>query len=391
MTRILVTIISDGDTKRADSSRKKTEKMQVTGPHSFGRKTWENTSFPPPSPSQVDGFCLMRKTRVKTSQACASCRKHKTRCEVLDPNGRPVRCHRCKVLAIECFYEKTRVSVASGSSQPAKRSPSSESSEAARFRGATMSNDRMWGYLMPEAQSLDWSAPMIAILQLPANGASQFPNQDFELSNVLSEDRISYLIDLFDAQYTPWLNFQPIRNSRNPIVDIACSAVAARHLEGVHGTEVRLRLQVLTHESITQMILKSTAGESLEAVQALLILSLWGPFGGSQDMGGWDAQSFISAGVRMAISLRLDHASALLVDMHRRASSNEVVNVYEVAERARLWVALTNAESMLCMGTGRTPLSRRTLSDHLFTAFPPAFDERTDLRNVRLGIAARQY
>jgi hypothetical protein len=42
--------------------------------------------------------------RPKTSQACTSCRKHKTRCELLDPASRS-RCHRCDVLSITCSFE----------------------------------------------------------------------------------------------------------------------------------------------------------------------------------------------------------------------------------------------------------------------------------------------
>lgn len=48
--------------------------------------------------------------RTKASQACASCRRQKSRCEILDvrsQQGAPVtiRCHRCKVLGVECSFE----------------------------------------------------------------------------------------------------------------------------------------------------------------------------------------------------------------------------------------------------------------------------------------------
>ncbi len=42
--------------------------------------------------------------RPKSSQACASCRKHKTRCELLDSASHS-RCHRCNVLSITCSFE----------------------------------------------------------------------------------------------------------------------------------------------------------------------------------------------------------------------------------------------------------------------------------------------
>ena len=42
--------------------------------------------------------------RPKTSQACTSCRKHKTRCELLE-SASLSRCHRCNVLSITCSFE----------------------------------------------------------------------------------------------------------------------------------------------------------------------------------------------------------------------------------------------------------------------------------------------
>lgn len=49
--------------------------------------------------------------RTKSGQACASCRKHKTRCEILDDGITYgiVKCHRCKVLNIECSFESSDV------------------------------------------------------------------------------------------------------------------------------------------------------------------------------------------------------------------------------------------------------------------------------------------
>jgi Fungal Zn(2)-Cys(6) binuclear cluster domain len=44
--------------------------------------------------------------RSKSAQACSSCRKLKTRCELLDASSAgPYRCHRCKVLNISCSFE----------------------------------------------------------------------------------------------------------------------------------------------------------------------------------------------------------------------------------------------------------------------------------------------
>jgi len=43
--------------------------------------------------------------RAKAAQACLSCRKHKTRCEMLDRDNSGAQCHRCKVLSLSCSFE----------------------------------------------------------------------------------------------------------------------------------------------------------------------------------------------------------------------------------------------------------------------------------------------
>lgn len=65
------------------------------------RTTMKRVSTPSNDPPQK---------RTKASQACSSCRKQKSRCEILDisrPPGAPasIRCHRCKVLGVECSFE----------------------------------------------------------------------------------------------------------------------------------------------------------------------------------------------------------------------------------------------------------------------------------------------
>ncbi|KAF7354028.1 hypothetical protein MVEN_01089600 [Mycena venus] len=332
--------------------------------------------------------------RAKTIQACASCRKHKTRCEILDHSASPVRCHRCKVLSVECSYEQTQKPA---TSQPPPKPPnvmaesiSPDANQRPRLDTLAPSH-RLWSFV--DGQNVDWSAPMLAIQHLTTLSAVdstpvEFVNNDLSLSMILPEGRIDYLIDLFNAQYTPWLNFQPMRNSKNPLVDIACSAVAARHLDGVAGKEVRLRLQNLTRESIAQMVFKPGATESVEAVQCLLILSLWGPFGAAPEIHEWDTEALVATAVRMAKNLRLDHASTVVNDIREQENPN-ATNIAEACERARLWIALTNAESMLCLGTRRTPSSRRSPDDNTLIQFPPVLNAQTDLRDLRLGLSAR--
>lgn len=139
-------------------------------------------------------------------------------------------------------------------------------------------------------------------------------------------------------------------------MDIVCSAVAAKYLEGADGMIVRLRLQTLAHKSITQLMLQPPPVESLEAVQCLLIYSMWGLPSGE---GLWAAWSLITAAVRMAINLGLDNAAVVVDGMRSRSWPQDVAGISEAFERARLvratpfkcsnsyciqWVALKNAE-----------------------------------------------
>ncbi|KAJ7029725.1 hypothetical protein C8F04DRAFT_1006540 [Mycena alexandri] len=330
--------------------------------------------------------------RAKSIAACASCRKHKTRCEILHPNSSPVQCHRCKVLSIACSYESDQAPVSTQQSVSPEHPVRPQRSSPTIRTSLDTTTLRLWSFV-PEAQDLDWSAPMLGIQRLTTipvdnTAPNEFVNNDLSLSTILPEGRIDYLLDLFNIQYTPWLNFRPIRNSKNPLVDIACSAVAARHLEGEVGKAVRLRLQTLAYDSIARMIFSPGAPESVEAVQCLLVMSLWRPFGATPEIYGWTARSLISAAVRIAMNLRLNYASTVVKDLRNFPDRASISEAYE---QALLWIALTNAESMLCLGTRSEPLSRRSDDDRLLIQFPIVLDARTDLRNLRLGLTARQF
>jgi hypothetical protein len=55
------------------------------------------------------------RTRPKSVQACASCKKSKVRCEILDDitqeTIQTIRCHRCKILQMQCSFESLDNSV----------------------------------------------------------------------------------------------------------------------------------------------------------------------------------------------------------------------------------------------------------------------------------------
>ncbi|KAJ7473307.1 hypothetical protein FB451DRAFT_1367315 [Mycena latifolia] len=334
----------------------------------------------------------MRRTTTSTRaarpiHACASCRKMKTRCEILEPRTTPVRCHRCKVLAIECSYGHTQVPI----------TRQRLGAENASMMRRTDPSSGLMGFVAPE-KDVDWSAPMLAIQHLTpsATPSTTAPtntntNADISLSGMLPECRIDHLLDLFTERYTPWLNFRPTKHAKSPLVDIACAAVAARHLDGAVGREVHLRLQTLARDSVAQMIFTPGAAESLEAVQCLLILALWGPFGEAPEARGWEPWALISEAVRVGVSLRLDRASAVVDAMRKGASSDDVEHLPEAQERARLWIAVTNAESMLGLGTGHASSSRRSPSDYQLVHFPAVFNAQTALGDVRLGLTGRQF
>lgn len=64
--------------------------MQDSAESTVGSKRAQSPRLPPAK-------------RAKAAHACLSCRKHKTRCEILDGES-GVQCHRCKVLTLSCSF-----------------------------------------------------------------------------------------------------------------------------------------------------------------------------------------------------------------------------------------------------------------------------------------------
>src|ERR1700675_4069370 len=66
--------------------------------------------------------------RPKSNQACASCRRHKTRCEQLEGDLSVLRCHRCNVLNMSCSFETllTPNGISSPSTEPPIPPPSTD-------------------------------------------------------------------------------------------------------------------------------------------------------------------------------------------------------------------------------------------------------------------------
>ncbi len=186
-------------------------------------------------PTDADGIGSSSRSRSKRSkvQACSSCRKHKTRCEVLDLERSVVRCHRCNVLKLECSYEGMDKSVFSPEPSVAKSSPgssvegptiqsaydlgvssrllnsgttSSSPSTIADSPHATGSDpnndfpnpDNMWSFV---PHRLDWGAPLMAMLELARQPQEDkfhtSAMNDHSLSSILSQAEIDHLITLY--------------------------------------------------------------------------------------------------------------------------------------------------------------------------------------------------
>ncbi|KAJ7108608.1 hypothetical protein C8R44DRAFT_803189 [Mycena epipterygia] len=350
--------------------------------------------------------------KPKSMQACTSCRKHKTRCEVLDTSTSPVRCHRCQVIGVQCSYEDTLVPLsppALPSTNIVKNDNSGMHDNASPrpdppFPLALPAKVNIWEFVGKDSDRLDWSAPILAIQNLTRLPAADFNPAQFissprevSLANILPEDQVRYLLELFDQKYTPWLNFKPIRHSNSSLLDTICCTIASRHLDSrISQPDLKIRLQSLTEDLIAKMIFNPRISESVEAIQALLILSLWEPIGGPPQNDGRDGRVLLASAVSMALNLRLNEASAKAdalrksTVMNGHVSEDDIKALDDTLENARLWISVTNAESMLCLGTGRVPLSRRSIADKKMIQFPESFVDLPHYRDLRLCLIDMQ-
>ncbi|KAJ7185706.1 hypothetical protein C8R46DRAFT_385042 [Mycena filopes] len=365
----------------------------------------------PPLPSSS----MIRKS--KTIQACTSCRKHKTRCELLNTTTSPVQCHRCTVIGIHCSYEDTLTPAIPDSPHPTPVNPAngkpaytySKPRPERPFPARMPAGENIWEFMREDRELIDWSAPMFAIQNLakllpvtadPANTSFSNPPPELSLQNILAPDQIRRLFEIFDEKFTPWLNFKLLRTPNSSLLDTVCCTIAARYADPSYDSAhpgYTAQLQTLTEDLVMRMIFNPRSAESIEAIQALLILSLWEPIGGPPDTEGRDGRVLLASAVSMAMNLRLNQASFKADALQQTALMNggyladeNVQALDEMLEHARLWVSLTNAESILCIGTGRVPLSQRSAEDRKLIQFPKTFEGLTDYRNLRLGLVAMQ-
>jgi hypothetical protein len=191
----------------------------------------ENASSGPSEASASSGRSVKR---AKSVQACASCRKHKTRCEILDIiDQQAIRCHRCKVLDQDCSYqemdrsifENLRPSTVAAAKEPESRSQSVRHevqlemipgysgtptpANAPGSSNASLPTDifpnkphLLWDFIRAPHASLDWSTPLHTIGELVKQTLAssethtyppppRIPNDS--LDSILLPDQILYL------------------------------------------------------------------------------------------------------------------------------------------------------------------------------------------------------
>ncbi|KAJ7598886.1 hypothetical protein C8J56DRAFT_176355 [Mycena floridula] len=358
-----------------------------------------------------------QKPKTFKVHTCTHCRTDKTRCELLnlqESDLNEVKCHRCRVLGIGCSYSDMDTSIflpfvaatkppesppihsrasSTPSTQPSSTMPSpvvsftgsnhpSSSGEEAPIRVAVMNT-----FFSSFQVSLDTTIPLATIQRIlnpeaPSLQVRVADMLDHNLEAILDHDHIARLLHRFCSDFQPWLNF-PYMRDNGRILDIIACTIASRYIDE-HSTMLS-RLQKLTNETISRIIRDGPYQGSLEAIQALLIVSLWpGPTMAESKIP--NSQVLISAAVSMAIMLGLHIASTRLLKV-KSSGYATIVEVSELTDKARLWTSLTNIESLLCLGTGLNPRSHRSKADGAFipsSVFSPS--TLIDCRDARLKL-----
>ena len=305
------------------------------------REDPSNTSLPSEATEVVTKRAPAK--RAKANQACASCRKNKTRCELLEPTGYS-RCHRCDVLSITCSFETNAPPIPQADDTPhtldRRRllntlfTPQSLTDKSrSDISGSNLSFTSPWEFLKIPGIP-DWTAtPMLAMLTLSKMACNvqppmqQIPNLAF--TDVLTADQRHYLLCLwvsnvfspfpralinvssFESHYAPWLSLPPnILAEEDPVLDLIRCTVASRHLEASIRVSVFPTLRRLTEEAIMKHIFNPTPSPAI--IQAFALLALWSPFDTSSpslSSETHDSRLIAAAAINMCSSLRFDQAA----------------------------------------------------------------------------------
>ena len=309
-----------------------------------------------PLPSETTKVATKRAAkRAKANQACTSCRKNKTRCELLESTSYHSRCHRCDVLSITCSFETNAPPI-----QPADDTPHtldrrrllnaifSPQSLAEKSQcdtpGSNPPPESPWEFLKVPGIP-DWTGtPMLAMLTLSKMACEvqppmqQIPHLAF--TDVLTADQRHHLLSLwvpivfslisraliivssFESHYAPWLSLPPNTFAEeDPILDLIRCTVASRHLDASIRMGVFPTLRRLTEEAIMKHIFNPTPSPAI--IQAFALLALWSPFDTSSPSSSsetHDSRLIAAAAVNMCSSLRFDQATTheqLLEDRYK--------------------------------------------------------------------------
>ncbi|KAH8817572.1 hypothetical protein DL96DRAFT_1684543 [Flagelloscypha sp. PMI_526] len=317
----------------------------------------------------------------KSSPACITCRKHKTRCEIVNEDEKFLRsCHRCRILNQPCSFE---VGATSGVIHlPAARpihklvvGTSPRDNPGVSHLGPPLGDDgefkklpqfpRMWAWLTSDADSLDWSSPVASVMIVaaelyPPASLHSNPLLQNSLSSIVQPAQIQSLLTIFASLYDPWLCFTSTQGKDTPLLDLIRCAIASRHSEVDIRHMISQPLNRLAENKITALSLNPPQA-SMELVQSLLIWSLWKPVYEEGQGGLRDGRPILSIAISMALALHFHQVSTWICEQSH--SDESFIPPPELALQAQLWVSICNAESMMCLGTGRLPISRRSPAD----------------------------
>uniref|UniRef100_A0A0W0G5Y9 Zn(2)-C6 fungal-type domain-containing protein n=1 Tax=Moniliophthora roreri TaxID=221103 RepID=A0A0W0G5Y9_MONRR len=377
--------------------------------------------------------------RSKASQACQACRKNKTRCELLDAVPQPggnLRCHRCKVLGVTCSFENSSIihlapaqssskqTILINDTRPA-RPPSppsrhtsysasppdgrwlSSGSSSSSHSEPIQSPDLLkmepedlvpslhipWG---PSA-SYDWTAvPLMSIRQLADNSDREATAliekqmkeprvetyTDNELSDILSEDQVDRLLEIYNQHYAPLLCLPPRQTERRtPLLDLVRASTAARGMDPLTRRTALPRMQKLIEETFLSKIMSSST-LSTDSIEALMILSCWPPLCPTGYKEQRDPRMLIESAVELATNLGLTKASSVRESLVAEDAGS--AQLRDITDNARLWLSLTVLDSSLCIGTGTNTVSHRMERDRSFVD-PTSMRNIECARDIRLG------
>ncbi|KZV76063.1 hypothetical protein PENSPDRAFT_646607 [Peniophora sp. CONT] len=354
--------------------------------------------------------------RPKSSQACVSCRKHKTRCELLDSTSYIARCHRCEVLSIPCSFEtdaprsivfndpqplsKIRQNTAKALLATSKSHRGPDPTGIESGSSASEDEESPWDFLTVPGLT-DWTSTPILGMRILSRQAcpDSFPKYTGTascLADVLSSEQKNWLLNFFEKHYEPWLSLPAHTLVDDEILDLVRCSIASRHLEPLARAQVFPPMRHLVEQVIMQHVFNPTP--TMAVVQAFAILSLWSPFdnlppsaGGSHD-SRLIAASAVSMGRTLGLHESEDRALALQQRLVKggQLTVQEANDYPQLMNKCNVWMLLRVVESMACIGTGR-PLTAALAEDIDMKRFGTLSDTLENVRRTRMLVTNRIF